>query len=272
MSYEVHTSVFDGPFDLLLHLILREQVDLYEINLSEIVDAYLVELDRMERLDLEVATEFLLIAATLVELKARRLLPEDTEIDLDDELGLWEERDLLLARLVECKTFKDAALVLRKLSAHAARSYPRRVGPVEDRFIGLLPDLLANVEATQLRDAFMRATAPKPVIRVATDHIAPISFSVGDAVNELVIDLPERGRVSFRQLTANLVDRIEETAGVTQKDACSHLSGIHPTSWLGSGQGFSSATTLFSRSTGSSANGSITGAFGNSTSGSAKSL
>ena len=88
MPYEVHTPVFDGPFDLLLHLILREQVDLYEINLNEIVDAYLGELDRMEQLDLEVATEFLLIAATLVELKARRLLPDDDEIDLDDELGL----------------------------------------------------------------------------------------------------------------------------------------------------------------------------------------
>ena len=93
MPYEVHTPVFDGPFDLLLHLILREQVDLYEINLNEIVDAYLGELDRMEQLDLEVATEFLLIAATLVELKARPL-PDDDEIDLDDELGLWEERDL----------------------------------------------------------------------------------------------------------------------------------------------------------------------------------
>ena len=131
MPYEVHTPVFDGPFDLLLHLILREQVDLYEINLNEIVDAYLGELDRMEQLDLEVATEFLLIAATLVELKARRLLPDDDEIDLDDELGLWEERDLLLARLVECKTFKDAALILRQLTAVAARSYPRQCGPVE---------------------------------------------------------------------------------------------------------------------------------------------
>ncbi|NCG24193.1 MAG: segregation/condensation protein A, partial [Actinobacteria bacterium] len=79
MPYEVHTPVFDGPFDLLLHLILREQVDLYEINLSEIVDSYLVELDLMDRLDLEVATEFLLIAATLVELKTRRLLPDDNE-------------------------------------------------------------------------------------------------------------------------------------------------------------------------------------------------
>lgn len=209
MSYEVHTSVFDGPFDLLLHLILREQVDLYEINLSEIVDAYLVELDRMERLDLEVATEFLLIAATLVELKARRLLPEDTEIDLDDELGLWEERDLLLARLVECKTFKDAALVLRKLSAHAARSYPRRVGPVEDRFIGLAPDLLEHTTPDDIRAAYLKATAPKPVVRVDLSHVTPIKVTVAEAVEELVDELPRAGRLTFRELTAELVDRIE---------------------------------------------------------------
>lgn len=209
MPYEVHTPVFDGPFDLLLHLILREQVDLYEINLSEIVDAYLVELDKMDRLDLEVATEFLLIAATLVELKARRLLPEDTEVDLDDELGLWEERDLLLARLVECKTFKDAAMVLRKLSAHAARSYARRVGPVEDRFVGLAPDLLERTTPEDLRAAYLKATAPKPVIRVDLSHITPIKVTVAEAVEELVDELPRVGRLTFRELTADLVDRMD---------------------------------------------------------------
>src|SRR5687768_17578878 len=113
MPYEVQTPVFEGPFDLLLHLILREQVDLYEVSLSRIVDAYIGELDRMRerdaKLDLDVATEFLLIAATLVELKARRLLPGRSDVELDDEFGLWEERDLLVARLLQCKTFKDAA-------------------------------------------------------------------------------------------------------------------------------------------------------------------
>lgn len=209
MPYEVHTPVFDGPFDLLLHLILREQVDLYEINLSEIVDVYLIELDKMDRLDLEVATEFLLIAATLVELKARRLLPEDTEVDLDDELGLWEERDLLLARLVECKTFKDAAMVLRSLSAHASRSYARRVGPAEDRFVGLAPDLLASTTPEDLRDAYMKATAPKPVMRVDLSHVTPIKVTVAEAVEELIDELPRVGRLTFRDLTSELVDRIE---------------------------------------------------------------
>lgn len=209
MSYEVHTPVFDGPFDLLLHLILREQVDLYEVSLSEIIDAYLVELDRMERCDLEVATEFLLIAATLIELKTRRLLPEDTEVDLDDELGLWEERDLLLARLVECKTFKDAAAVFRRLSAQAVRSYPRRVGPVEDRFIGIAPDLLEATTVEDLRAAYLRATAPKPVPHVDLSHLTPVKVTVAEAVEELVDELPRSGRLTFRELTAQLVDRID---------------------------------------------------------------
>ena len=83
MTYAVQTPVYEGPFDLLLHLILREQVDLYEVSLSDIVDAYLVELERLDTLDLDVATEFLLIAATLVELKARRLLPDEGDVDLE---------------------------------------------------------------------------------------------------------------------------------------------------------------------------------------------
>lgn len=208
VSVAVSTPVFDGPFDLLLHLILRDEVDLYDVSLSAIVDEYIATLEKMETLELELATEFLLIAATLVELKSRRLLPDPPGSDLDEELALWEERDLLLARLLECKTFKDAAMSLQVLATEAGRSYPRTAG-IEDGFIGLLPDLLVNVTGRDLHAAFLRATAPKPVIRVDTRHIAAIRLTVGDAVNELAIDLPERGRCSFRSLTAQLVDRIE---------------------------------------------------------------
>ncbi|MCU1355365.1 MAG: scpA [Acidimicrobiales bacterium] len=208
MAYEVQTDVFEGPFDLLLHLILSQQVELYEVSLSLIVDAYLIELDRLEVLDLEVATEFLLIAATLVELKTRRLLPEDADVDLDDELALWEERDLLLARLVECKTFKDAAKLLAGLADVAGRSFPRTAG-LEDRFLDLAPDLLVGVTPLQLREAFLRGTAPKPVPHVDLDHVAPIGISVTDAVAELVDELPHMGPVTFRALTDSLVERLE---------------------------------------------------------------
>jgi segregation and condensation protein A len=208
MSYEVQTPVFEGPFDLLLHLILREQVDLYEVSLSDICDAYIAHLDAMEHLDLDVATEFLLIASTLVELKTRRLLPGRDDVDLDEELALWEERDLLLARLLECKTFKDAATVLSRMQSEAGRSYPRVAG-LEDRFLAVVPDLLAGVQPDQLRAAFIKAMTPKPVPVLDLHHVAPVRASVTDAVEELVDELPRVGRISFRRLTAGLVERLE---------------------------------------------------------------
>lgn len=208
MSVDVQTPVFEGPFDLLLHLILNEQVDLYEVRLVTVVDAYLAELERLEQLDLDMATEFLLIAATLVELKARRLLPDPEDIDLDDELALWEERDLLLARLVDCKTFKDASQVLSVLALDASLSYPRTAG-LEERFLDLAPDLLEGVDAADLHAAFARAMTPRPQPRVDVAHIHAIRVSVTDAVEELLAELPVAGRITFRELTESLVDRLD---------------------------------------------------------------
>ncbi len=208
MAFEVQTEAFQGPFDLLLHLILRDEIDLYEVSLAGIVDSYLVEIESMELCDLEVATEFLLIAATLVELKCRRLLPVDETIDLDEELGLWEERDLLLSRLLECKTFKDAAVTIEQLAAAAARSAPRVAG-IEDRFAELAPDLLAGIEADDIRRAFMKVAAPRPEPEVSLSHVTLVTASVSSAIEELLDRLPQMGRCSFRHLTATCDDRLE---------------------------------------------------------------
>lgn len=208
MAYEVQTPVFEGPFDLLLHLILKEQVDIYEVNLSRIVDAYLAEVERMQSIDLDLATEFLLIAATLVELKARRLLPGREDVDLDEELALWEERDLLLARLLECKTFKDVASVFSRLADEADRSFPRLAG-ADERFEGLMPDLLEGVSPLRIQRAYLKAVTPKPVPRIDLFHVAPVRVSVADALAELVDELPRAGRISFRRLTDGLVERLE---------------------------------------------------------------
>jgi len=207
-SVRVRTEGFEGPFDLLLHLILKDQVDLYEVSLFEIVDAYLAEIERLDACDLELATEFLLIAATLVELKCRRLLPVEDDFDLDAELGLWEERDLLLARLLECKTFKDAAKVVDDLMARAAMVAPRRVG-LEERFLDLTPDLLAGVEPVDLRTAFLAAVAPKPTPEVNLAHVTDIKVSVADAIEEIIDELPRVGVATFRSLTAGLAEKLE---------------------------------------------------------------
>jgi segregation and condensation protein A len=208
MAIDVSTPVYEGPFDLLLQLILQEKVDIYEVDLSIIVDRYLVELEHIQRLDLDVATEFLLIAATLVELKTRRLLPGADDGDLDEEFALWEERDLLLARLIECKTFKDVAQVFSRLADEADLSFPRLVGP-DERFAGLLPDLLEGTSVRRLQSAAIRALTPKPEPFVDLFHVNPIRFTVAEAVAELIDDLPRVGRISFRRLTADLVDRLE---------------------------------------------------------------
>ncbi|WP_420453700.1 segregation and condensation protein A [Ilumatobacter sp.] len=208
---DVATPVYEGPFDLLLQLILRDQVDIYEVNLSMIVDAYLEEIERMqlaEALDLDVTTGFLLIAATLVELKARRLLPDQADSDLDEELALWEERDLLLARLLEAKTFKDVAGVLAGLAEEADRSFPRVVGP-DERFAATMPDMLEGTGVEAIRRAAVRALTPRPVPVVDLFHVDPIRVTVADAVAELLDELPRARQISFRRLTADLGDRIE---------------------------------------------------------------
>ena len=212
MAYAVSTPVYEGPFDLLLHLITKEQVDLYEISLSRIVDAFLQEIDRMQTLDLDIATEFLLIAATLVELKLRRLLPERASVDMDEEFGLLEERDLLLAKLLEYQTFRHAAHAMRLMEQRASRSFPR-TNVADDRFTNLMPDLLASVTPEQLRAAFLRAlrreAIPKIEPRVRVDHITDVLHTVSDAVDELASKLPLVGRSTFRALTSSCTQTIE---------------------------------------------------------------
>src|SRR5690349_13213374 len=208
MAIDVSTPVYEGPFDLLLQLILQEKVDIYEVDLSVIVDRYLAELERIQSLDLDVATEFLLIAATLVELKTRRLLPGSDDVDLDEEFSLWEERDLLLARLIECKTFKDVAQVFSRLADEADLSFPRLVGP-DERFAGLVPDLLEGTSVRRFQSAAIRALTPRPAPFIDLFHINAVRFTVAEAVAELVEELPRVGRISFRRLTADLAERLE---------------------------------------------------------------
>lgn len=128
MTYEVKTRVFEGPLDLLLQLITSHQVEITELSLSDLVAEYLEYLDVMTAMDLTVTSEFLLIASTLIQLKARYLLPDDREVDLDDELALAEERDRLLSRLLMNLTFKDVAAVLSHRMAASERHIARSVG------------------------------------------------------------------------------------------------------------------------------------------------
>ncbi len=209
MSYEVHTSVYEGPFELLLHLILREEVELWDVSIVQVIDAFLVEVEKLDRVDLDVATEFLLIASTLVDLKVRRLLPGAESADLDEELLRFEERDLLLARLLECKTFKDAARVMEGLLRRGAKVVSRSAGP-EEPFRSLAPDPLARLTGEQLLAAAIRGlTPPSSPPEVDLYHVAPIRISVHEAAESLLVQLRDTEPVSFRSLVAGVDDRIE---------------------------------------------------------------
>ncbi len=163
----------------------------------------------MAALDLELTTEFLVIAATLVDLKARRLLPGPVDVEVDEELALFEQRDLLLARLIEAKTFRDAGGALESLAQAAARSWPRTAG-LEERFLALAPDLLAGVTPADIHAAWLRVSAPAPPPpRVVLDHVAPIRVTMEEAVDDLMARLVGSGRLTFRSLTEGLSDRIE---------------------------------------------------------------
>jgi len=149
MSYEVRTPVFEGPLDLLLQLITARSVEITEVSLTDLVNEYLAYLDQMRGFDLEITSEFLVIAATLIQLKARRLLPDDPGVDLDEDLALSEERDRLLSRLLACLTFRDVAAVFAHRLETTAQLVGRFAGP-DDDVLPLPPEVRLTVTAEEL--------------------------------------------------------------------------------------------------------------------------
>ncbi len=208
VAYEVRTDVYEGPFDVLLRLITEQRVELYDVRLADIVDAFIAEIDQLEHVELEMATEFLLIASVLVELKSRRLLPDRDGHIGEDDLALLEERDYLLARLVECTTFSAAGRRLAELEREASRSFPRLAGP-DERFEGLAPDLLTGVTPTDLLRAAERALAERPVPEIDVEHVLVDEVTVAEVVDRLISLLPGLPPITFRELTRHAVYRIE---------------------------------------------------------------
>ena len=168
----------------------------------------MAEVAGWESVDLQTLSEFLVVAAVLIELKSRRLLPGNDDIEPDEELVGWEERDLLLARLLECQAYAAAADGFALLLEQAARSVPRTAGLDPDVVVNA-PDLLEGVTVDQLAEAFLRATAERPVPVVDLYHVTVDTVTVADAVADLAQRLPALGRSTFRTLTRHLTTRME---------------------------------------------------------------
>ncbi len=209
MTYQVKTAVFEGPLDLLLQLITARQVEITELSLTDLVAEYVGYLDAMRELDLEITSEFLLIAATLIHLKARRLLPGDEPLDLDEELLLSEERDRLLSRLLACLTFKDVAAVLGHRLAAQDRYLPRRAGldegvdaPPPELRIAVGGDGLALIATRTLT----RRTEPD------LDHLELDLPSVADAIADLRRRVGDGAATTFDDVTRHCQRDVEVVA------------------------------------------------------------
>jgi len=209
VTYVVTTPSFSGPIETLLQLISSHDVDILDIALAPVVDAFVATLrDEALALDVDQLSEFLLIAAILLELKSQKLLPGRDALEPDEEFVGWEERDVLLARLLELRTYASLADAFVGLFERAAKSFPRLRG-IDDGFVVRPPDLLAGVTTAQLAAAYLRGIEEKPVPVVRLNHVTVDAVTVAETVVVLAQRLPAMGRISFRDLTAGLETRIE---------------------------------------------------------------
>ena len=210
-GFEVHLGVFEGPFDLLLGLIAKHELDITAVSLSTVTDEFISFIRQMGPVwDLDRASEFLVVAATLVDLKAARLLPA-AEVEDEDDLALLEARDLLFARLLQYRAYKEVATILAQMFAAEHRRYPRAVGP-EPQFAGLLPEVLLGLGPTQFAELAARALAPKPPVVVSVAHLHSPTVSVREQAGILSERLRRLGTATFRSLTAECGATVEIVA------------------------------------------------------------
>jgi segregation and condensation protein A len=209
---------FEGPFDLLLSLISRHQLDVTEVALSQVTDEFLAHAraaaaaspDEGSGWDLEQTSSFLLVAATLLDLKAARLLPR-AEVEDEEDLALLEARDLLFARLLQYRAFKQVADVLEERLAVEGRRFPRTVG-LEERFATLLPEVLLGLGPEELAALAARALRPKPVPEVSLEHLHAPVVSVREQAGVVLERVRLAGSLSFRALCGDAPDPLTRVA------------------------------------------------------------
>ncbi|KLO42385.1 segregation and condensation protein A [Mycobacterium nebraskense] len=204
-GFHVRLTNFEGPFDLLLQLIFAHRLDVTEVALHQVTDDFIAYTREIgSQLDLEETTAFLVVAATLLDLKAARLLPAG-QIDDEEDLALLEVRDLLFARLLQYRAFKHVAEMFAELEATALRSYPRAVS-LEDRFTELLPEVMLGVDAERFAQIAAIAFSPRPVPTVAIGHLHEVQVSVPEQAKKLLAILESRGSghwATFSELVAD---------------------------------------------------------------------
>ena len=201
-GFQVALDVFSGPFDLLLSLISRRRLDITEVALAEVTDEFLTYAASLDEFDLSEASEFLVVAATLLDMKAARLFPRG-ETDSEEDLELLEARDLLFARLLAYKAFKDASADIGTMMVTAGRAYSREV-TLEPHFAALLPELVMSIGPEALALLAAKAMQPKEgTDAVELTHLHNPAVSVKEEGERVIRRLRAEGRMSFRSLIAD---------------------------------------------------------------------
>lgn len=209
--FRVHLTNFTGPFDLLLQLISKHQLDVTEVALSVVTDEFIGHIKAAgDAWDLEQTSQFIVVAATLLDLKAARLLPSGEVTDAED-LALLEARDLLFARLLQYKAYKQVAGFLQQRLAAEGRRHARQVGP-DPRFAGLLPEVRLALTPDELAALAAKAMAPKQADVISLAHLHAAAVSVRDQAALVVDRLRRAGTLTFRALTADAEDRVTTVA------------------------------------------------------------
>ena len=209
MSYKVNTATYSGPFDLLLQLVSRQKVAIGSISISEVADQYLAEVDAMEELDLDVARDFVLVASTLLDMKAHALVPQDISLkssydedEYDDELdGLSpdEAREVLIARLIAYKQFRNAGAALGSRMEAESYMFPRSVGPDPD-FLNLMPDYLEGITLRSLAVICADIDSKRETFLLEAEHVAPKRLPVALTVASVDRLTRSKGKVTFSEL------------------------------------------------------------------------
>ena len=211
-AFEVRLDNFEGPFDLLLSLISKHKLDITEVALSQVTDEFIAHVKAAgDTWDLEQTSSFLLVAATLLDLKAARLLPQG-DVEDEEDLALLEARDLLFARLLQYKAFKQVATVISSRMAGESLRYPRAVG-LEERFATLLPEVLIGIGLEQFAELAAKAMAPKPgPPELTLAHIHTSRVSVREQAAVVVDRLRRSGTMTFRALCGDSPDTLTTVA------------------------------------------------------------
>jgi segregation and condensation protein A len=209
-AYKVRLDVFEGPLDLLLYLVRKDEVDIYDIEIGRITKQYLEYLEQMESVDVEIGGEFIVMAANLLYIKSRTLLPTDLQTPVDDEGEEEDPRWELIRQLIEYKKFKEAAGELRDREELATKLFGRTPSaPPPDGGATLLA---GEVGALDLIAAFQRVLDRIEKQKGALREIEADAFTVSEKIEYVLKILPVNESLKFEELFAGQTTRGEVVA------------------------------------------------------------